>query len=236
MDDKTSEIILGAITSRKSVRSFLPDAAVDQRIVRRILQAASSAPSGSNTQPWHVHVLTGESREQLSAALLEAHQTDVPEQREYEYYPKEWRSPYLERRRAMGVSLYKHLGVERGDPEAAKAQRGKNYEFFGAPVVMIFTIDKVMEVGSWLDYGMFLQSIMIAARACGLHTCPQASLANYPEIVKQHLQIPKNQTVICGIALGYEDTQASTNQYRTGRLDLEEFVQFHHTVAAHTTT
>lgn len=236
MGEKTSEVILDAITSRKSVRSFLPNAIVDPTIVRRILQAASSAPSGSNIQPWHVHVLTGECREQLSTALLQAHQTDKPEQREYEYYPKEWRSPYQERRRAMGTSLYKHLGVKRDDPEAAKAQRGKNYAFFGAPVVMIFTIDKDMEAGSWLDYGMFLQNIMIAARAFGLHTCPQASLANYPEIVKRLLKIPDNQTVICGIALGYENTLDPANQYRTSRIDLEEFVEFHETALMQATT
>lgn len=232
--DKTAETILDAITSRKSVRSFLPDAAVDPDNVRGILRAASTAPSGSNIQPWHVHVVTGECRAQLSTSLLNAHQADTPEQLEYAYYPKEWRSPYLERRRAMGVSLYKHLGVERGDPIAAKAQRGKNYEFFSAPVVMVFTIDNDMESGSWLDYGMFLQNIMIAARAYGLHTCPQVSLANYPEIVKQQLQIPDDQTVMCGIALGYEDTQAPANQYRTGRLDLEEFVQFHDVPLANT--
>lgn len=226
----TNNAVLDAITSRKSVRSFLPDA-VDMQTVRDILTTASFAPSGSNIQPWHVHVVSGALRDTLSAALLQAHQTDAPEQREYEYYPRQWRSPYVDRRRAMGLALYRQLGIERDNPGAAKAQRGKNYEFFGAPVVMVFTIDKNMEAGSWLDYGMFLQNIMIAARGHGLHTCPQVSLANYPDIVKRQLGIPDDQTLICGIALGHEDPDALANQFRTGRLDLHEFVTFHEEAA-----
>ncbi len=221
----TFQIVLDAITSRKSVRGFLPEA-VDISLIKQILVAASHAPSGSNIQPWKVHVVTGAKRDELSRALVDAHLQMRPQTREYEYYPVAWRSPYIERRRETGWGLYGMLGIQKGDRDASRQQHAKNYTFFQAPVVFIFTIDKDLEKGSWLDYGMFLQNIMVAARGFGLHTCPQAALANYPDIVKSLLGIGDGQVVVCGMSMGYEDTDCLANQFSTSRIDLSEFVTF----------
>lgn len=226
MTNNATNPLLELIKSRRSVRGFLPRP-VDAGIIHALLDAACSAPSGSNTQPWHVHVVQGRTREQLAQALCKAHSQGVPEQREYEYYPTQWRSPYLERRRENGWGLYSTLGITKGNTQAMHAQRGRNYEFFGAPVVMMFSIDKDLEYGSWLDYGMFLQNIMIAARAAGLHSCPQAAVANYPDIVKPLLGIPESQTLMCAIALGYEDPAEPANRFRATRQKVEEFTVFH---------
>src|SRR5690606_13598901 len=215
-----------AIVSRQSVRGFLPKP-VPQALIRRILQAAARAPSGSNIQPWKVHVVTGATRDALSRALLQTHERGERERREYQYYPVNWRSPYLDRRRETGWGLYSLLGIQKGDREASARQHGRNYEFFGAPCLLLFTIDRDLDKGSWLDYGMFLQNMMIMARGCGLDTCPQAALANYPDIVKQHLRIPDDQIVACGIAIGYQDPDEPANRYRTTRVPVDEFAVFH---------
>lgn len=217
-----------AIVSRQSIRGFLSKP-VPTDLIRRLLETAARAPSGSNIQPWHVHVVTGARRDKLSLALLEAHERHEPERREYQYYPVKWRDPYLERRRETGWGLYRLLGIPKGDREASRRQHARNYAFFDAPCLLLFIIDDDMDKGSWLDYGMFLQNIMIMARGYGLDTCPQAALANYPDIVKQHLNIPDNQIVVCGIALGYQDPEQIVNQYRTTRVPVDAFAVFHET-------
>ena len=215
-----------AITSRRSVRGFL-DKAVDRETVVRLLELASCAPSGSNIQPWSAHVIVGDAVKRLSDDLLAAHVAGEPEDREYEYYPVNWRSPYIERRRKLGWQLYELAGVARGDKEAGSRQRGRNYVFFGAPVALVFAIDKDLEQGSWLDYGMFLQSFMIAARGRGLDTCAQAAIANYPLIVRKHLAIPETQTIICGMAIGWADPNEPTNALVPGREPVDAFTTFH---------
>lgn len=215
-----------AIASRRSIRAFLPTQ-VPRAIVEELLRLAGTAPSGSNVQPWQVHVVAGEVRDGLSAALLAAHKAGEAPAREYHYYPLDWRSPYLERRRATGWGLYSLLGIEKGDREASARQHGRNYEFFGAPVGLIFTIDRDMQRGSWLDFGMFLQNIMLGARGFALHTCPQAALANYPHIVKKHLGIGDEKIIVCGMALGYADPDALINQFQPERMKLEEYVTWH---------
>jgi len=215
-----------AILSRKSTRAFLPKT-VDPAIIDELLQIAGSAPSGSNIQPWQVHVVSGAARDRLSAALLSEHEAGKPPVREYDYYPQEWRSPYIERRRATGWGLYGVLGIGKGDREASARQHGRNYVFFDAPVVLIFTIDADLPFGCWLDYGMFLQNIMIGARGYGLHTCPQAALANYPHVVKQQLGIADDKIVMCGIAIGYENPDEPVNTFQPTRIPLEDYVTYH---------
>jgi nitroreductase len=217
-----------AITSRRSLRAFLPTAVAHEDIAR-ILQVAGRAPSGTNTQPWKVYVLEGERKQQLSSAILAAHSD--PEQaklhtEEYAYYPREWTSPYIDRRRKVGWDLYALLGLTRDNKAGMAAQHGKNYEFFGAPVGLIFTIDRIMEQGSWLDYGMFLQSVMVAARSRGLDTCPQAAFTQYHRIIREQLALPENETVVCGMALGVADLSKIENSLITERMALEEFVKF----------
>lgn len=217
-----------AITSRRSVRAFLPTP-VPRATIEQILAVASRAPSGTNTQPWQVHVLTGAAKEALSRDILAAH--DDPQAREqhteeYAYYPREWVSPYVDRRRKIGWDLYGLLGIAKTDKARMHAQHGRNYAFFGAPVGLMFTIDRVMQQGSWLDYGMFLQNIMVAARARGLDTCPQAAFTPYHRIVARHLQLQPGQMLVCGMSLGWADPAAVENTLVTEREPVSGFTRF----------
>ncbi|MBC7858283.1 MAG: nitroreductase [Burkholderiaceae bacterium] len=217
-----------AITSRRSIRAFLPTP-VAREDIEAILEVAARAPSGTNTQPWKVYVLTGPVKRELAARILAAH--NDPEQaaqhtEEYAYYPRQWVSPFIDRRRKVGWDLYALLGLTRENKAGMAAQHGRNYEFFGAPVGFIFTIDRVLEQGSWLDYGMFLQNIMVAARGRGLDTCPQAAFTQYHRIVTDVLQLPPNETVVCGMALGFADHGKIENSLVTEREPLPGFVKF----------
>ncbi|MBC3863278.1 nitroreductase [Undibacterium jejuense] len=216
------------ILSRRSIRAFLPDALSEEDVLN-ILEVAQRAPSGSNTQPWKVYALMGDKLKQLSAAILEAHNhpsADQPHTEEYNYYPVTWVSPYLERRRKVGWDLYALLGLGRENKQGMHAQHGRNYAFFDAPVGLIFTIDRIMERGSWLDYGMFLQNIMIAAKARGLDTCPQAAFTQYHKIISEKLHLPANEMLVCGMALGYADKSKIENTLVTERDDVQHFVTF----------
>ncbi len=216
----------GAITSRRSVRAFLPDP-VDEETIRDILSVASRAPSGTNMQPWKVYVTTGEAKARLAEAILSSGiRAEKVEWDEYKYYPDKFFEPYLSRRRAVGYALYSLLGIGRREVEKMRAQHDRNFVFFDAPVGMIFTIDRRLNKGSWVDHGMFLQSIMIAARARGLHTCPQAAFAPYHRFIRPILDIPEEEIVVCGMALGHEDTSKPENRLRSERAPLEEFVSF----------
>ncbi|MFN3744939.1 MAG: nitroreductase [Hyphomicrobiaceae bacterium] len=212
-----------AIRGRKSTRAFLKTP-VPRELIARILTTAGRAPSGSNIQPWKVYVVDGAARDALAADLCHRYDTVGEGQREYEYYPVKWREPYLARRRACGWGLYSTMGITRDDKAGMHAQRRQNYEFFGAPTAFIFTIDRELEQGSWLDTGMFIQSIMIAARQFGLETIPQAALANYHEVLRARLGIPDSEIVICGMGIGYPDTNAKVNTFTTDREPLENFV------------
>ena len=217
-----------AITSRRSVRAFLPTA-VPNEVVRQILATAARAPSGTNIQPWRVYVLTGNRLKQLSDAILAAY--DDPEiakthTEAYPYYPKEWVSPYIERRRNIGWGLYGLLGITRKDKDKMYHQHGRNYLFFDAPVGLIFSIDRVLEQGSWLDYGMFLQNIMVAARGRGLDTCPQAAFNPFHRVIRETLQMPDSEELVCGMALGYADNDAVANRLTTERESLDVWATF----------
>ncbi len=222
------QIVDAAITSRMSVRAFLPDP-VAREDIEAILEVAARAPSGTNTQPWKVHVLTGQSKLRLSEAILAAHndpQLASTHTEEYGYYPTAWVSPYIERRRKVGWDLYALLGLTRENKAGMAAQHGRNYRFFDAPVGFIFTIDRIMEQGSWLDYGMFLQNIMVAARGRGLATCPQAAFTQYHRIIAAQLAIPATQMVVCGMALGYADPSKIENSLVTAREPASGFTRY----------
>lgn len=217
-----------AITSRRSIRAFL-DKPVAREDIARILDVAARAPSGTNTQPWKVHVLTGDARARLSGAILAAYADPAQaaeHHEEYPYYPREWVSPYIDRRRKVGWDLYSLLGLTRDDKAGMAAQHGRNFAFFDAPVGMIFTIDRIMEQGSWLDYGMFLQNIMVAARARGLDTCPQAAFTQYHRIITAELGLPASEMVVCGMALGWADPGRIENTLETEREPSHVFARF----------
>jgi nitroreductase len=215
-----------AIKQRHSVRRFL-NKAVSREQIAQLLETARFSPSGANTQPWQVAVLTGEAKQQLSDAILTAFSNGEKAAPDYEYYPVEWTEPYLGRRRACGLQLYQSLGIDRKDKEAQRAQWAANYRGFDAPVMLLFWMDGVMQTGSFIDFGMFLQSFMISAVEAGLATCPQAAMAEYPQIIKPMLGVPDDAILLCGIALGYEDTQAPINQYRTAREAVNDFTRFY---------
>ena len=215
-----------AIVSRRSVRAFLATP-VPRETLHQLLRIASQAPSGSNIQPWRVHVLTGAALDRLRGAMRRDFLAGEPHEREYKYYTDPVFGPYLARQRACGWGLYGTLGIAGGEREKSRAYRATNYEFFGAPAGMVFTIDRRLELGSWLDYGMFLQSIMVAARGFGLHSCPEASIAEFPAIIRSQLGVPDSEMIICGIALGYADHQAIINGFRTVREPVAAFATFH---------
>lgn len=229
MDSKVIDIpaiVDKAITSRRSVRAFLPTP-VSEETIREILQVSARAPSGTNMQPWRVYVTTGNTKQRIAEAILTSGiRAEKAVWDEYRYYPTQFFEPYQSRRRAVGYALYGLLGIGRRDIDRMRAQHDRNFVFFDAPVGMIFTIDRRLETGSWIDYGMFLENIMVAARARGLHTCPQAAFAPYHRQLRPLLGIPENEIVLCGMALGYEDRTKPENQLRTDRAPLEEWTVF----------
>jgi len=229
--DNESMVVDRAITSRRSIRRFLPTP-VGAQTVRDILDAASRAPSGTNMQPWRVYVLGGERKKSLTDAIIAAHDAALADKSlthtaEYEYYPAKFPEPFLSRRRKIGWDLYGALGIVKGDNARMHEQHGRNYHFFDAPVGMICTIERALEIGSWLDYGMFLQNICIAARGRGLDTCPQAAFAKYHRIIREQLSIGENEVVVCGMALGYADRSAPENQFPIERVAVDEFATFY---------
>jgi len=216
-----------AITSRRSIRAYL-ETPVAREDIEAILEVAARAPSGTNTQPWKV-LLTGAAKARLSDRILAAY-ADPAQNREhveeYAYYPREWVSPFVDRRRKVGWDLYALLGLTRDNKAGMAAQHGRNYRFFDAPVGMIFTIDRVMEQGSWLDYGMFLQNIMVAARGRGLDTCPQAAFTQFHRIISDELGLPENEMIVCGMALGFADLDKVENTLVTEREPVSSFARF----------
>ena len=226
MTKNTSSIVNEAITSRHSMRAFL-DTPVPRETIEDILAVSARAPSGTNMQPWKVYVATGNTLRKLSEAVLGAHNDPNYEREQtYKYYPDKFPEPFLSRRRTVGWGLYNLLGIEKGDKEKMHVQHGRNYTFFDAPVGLMFTIERELEIGSWLDYGMFLENIMIAARGHGLHTCPQAAFAPFHKVIRPVLNIPDNEVVVCGMALGHADMNAIENSLVTERASLDEFVVF----------
>jgi len=221
-----------AIESRFSARAFLPKA-VPRDVLQDLLRLASRAPSGTNTQPWRTYVLQGASRDGLVSKVCAAHDAIranpelASQYREaYDYYPEKWVSPYIDRRRENGWSLYGLLGIGKGDKDRMHHQHQRNYRLFDAPVGLMFTVDKVMGRGSLLDFGMFLQNLMLAARARGLHTCPQAAWNGFASIVLPHIGAGPDEMMVCGMALGYADESDPVNTFHTPRVPVEEFTRW----------
>ncbi|WP_137124760.1 nitroreductase [Roseomonas sp. HF4] len=221
----TAEAVAAAITSRRSIRAFLPTP-VPQATVERILDIAARAPSGTNMQPWRGYALAGEPLRRLSAALAAEALAGTKQEGEYKYYPDAFFEPYLSRRRKVGWDLYGLLGIAKGEAEKMKRQHARNFDFFGAPVGIVFTIDRRLEIGSWLDYGIFLGNVMTAARGFGLDTCPQAAFAPHHRTIRAHLPVPDTEVVVCGMALGYADPAAPENTLVTERVPAAEFCRF----------
>lgn len=215
-----------AIASRRSVRAYLPDP-VPLDLVEHILAVASRAPSGTNMQPWKVHVVSGAARERLSREILDSLDRGEDVGRSWKYYPDTFPDVYLQRRRKVGWDMFSLAGVEKGDREAADRQRRRNYVFFDAPVGLIFTVDERLEIGSWIDYGCFIQNVMTAARGHGLHTCAQAAFASVHKPIRRVLPLDDGEVLVCGMALGYADESAPINRLETVREPVSGFATFH---------
>ena len=215
-----------AIEGRQSIRSFDARRDVAGTLITSILGTASRAPSGSNIQPWHVYVVTGAAKNRITEACTARYLSGDEGESEYHYYPQAWRQPYIGRRRQTGFGLYGLLGIDKADIAAVQEYRVTNYQFFGAPVGLFFTIDRDMELGSWLDYGMFIQSVILSARGAGLETCAQAAFCPYYDSVMPLLGAPDEQMLVCGMSLGYPLSEAVINSYRTERIPVEAFTTF----------
>lgn len=220
------EAVEAAIVSRRSVRGFLPRE-VPRATVERLLELAARTASNTNIQPWRVHVVTGEARRLLCEELVAAHHAEARPAPEYQYHPAEWRNPFLARRRKLGWDLYGLLGIAKGDRAAAKRQHARNYEFFGAPVGLFFTVPRDHGQGAWIDVGLFMQGLMIAARAHGLDTCAQAAFIEHHPIVRRHLGIPQDEILVCGMALGHADPDGRANRLVSEREPVAAFARFH---------
>ncbi len=217
--------ILEAIQNRHSTRAFLKTK-VSRETIQNILEIAKFAPSGANTQPWFVIAVTGDIQQKIGQAIIHARESQIPENPDYHYYPTQWRDPYKTRRKDCGLALYSALHIAYEDKEKRKEAWYRNYYFFGAPAGLLFFLDRDLEKGSWIDMGMFIQNVMLAARGFGLDTCPQASLAEYPDLVRGILGMPPEKLLLCGMALGYKDKQQPVNRYQTERETAATFSQF----------
>lgn len=218
-----------AIESRQSTRAFTAEP-VARSLIEEVLAVASRAPSGANTQPWKTYVLQGATKDALIEQVCAAHDAvrASPERaaeytEAFDYYPRKWISPFIDRRRENGWGLYGLLGLERGNKDGMHAQHQRNFRYFDAPVGLMFTVNTIMGVGSLMDYGAFLQNIMIAARARGLDTCPQAAWNSYGKIILPLIGAGGDEMLVCGMALGYADESALVNTFRTPRVPVSDF-------------
>jgi nitroreductase len=223
-----TRIVDDNIRARHSVRAFVP-APVPPEMILELLDVAARAPSGTNTQPWQVYVVTGSKKQAISDEIVKTflNPEAVKEHtEEYNYYPAKWVDPYLSRRRKVGFDLYGLLGLGKDDKEKMQQQHARNYQFFDAPVGLFFTIDRVMQQGSWFDYGMFVQNVMLAAKARGLDTCPQAAFTQFHKIIAKHLALKPEQQVVCGMSMGYADESKIENTLTTEREPATTFAKF----------
>jgi len=216
-----------AFVSRRSVRRFLPDS-VSKEKIENILEGAAFSPSGHNIQPWHVYVVQGQKKLSITQSIIDAIKDGSSKnmKTEFDYYPTEWFEPFVSRRRAVGFELYKLLEIGRDDFEARDKQMQENFHFFGAPVGMFITMDKRLATGTFMDVGMFIQSILVGARGEGLHSCGQVAFTKFHTLIAEQLEFKENEMLVCGVSIGYEDTSAAENALRVEKLQYSDFTTF----------
>ncbi|MEO5329494.1 MAG: nitroreductase [Magnetococcus sp. THC-1_WYH] len=218
--------VIQAIEGRRSMRGFLRQP-VSKEVVESILQTARWSPSGVNLQPWRVEVVMGDTLSKLCTRLTVLAEAGVSKNPDYSFHPHLWKEPFLGRRRACGFGLIDAMGIEREDAAGRRQAWLANYSFFGAPAALLLFMDRSLGQGAWIDMGMFWQTVMLTAVAHGLGTCPQASVADYPDTVRELLDVDGQYMLLGSLALGYPDPQAQSNTLRTSRLNVEEFATFH---------
>ena len=219
--------VYNSLISRRSVRRFLSKE-VDQSKIKKILEGAAFAPSGHNIQPWHVYVVTGDKKKKITDEIINSIENGEAKnfKQEFDYYPTEWYEPYISRRRAVGFELYKLLGISKDDYDARNKQMQENFHFFGAPVGMFITMDRRLAEGTFIDLGMFIQSILVGARGEGLHTCGQVAFTKFHTILSKELEFDENEMLVCGVSMGYEDEDAPENKLRVEKLKHDQFSTF----------
>lgn len=215
-----------ALQQRKSVRAFLAKE-VNPNLIKEILDGARWSPSGTNTQPWQVAVVSGNTKQNLDKTLLNLFEKGTPKNPDYNYYPQELTQEFKQRRLACGLQMYSTLNIDRSNSKQRLQQWGLNYIAFGAPTTLYFFAHKIIEKGSFMDLGMFIQSVMLMATSKGLATCPQAALAEYPDTVRHILGYSNEFILLAGMAIGYEDKKAIVNSYRTPREEVKTFTKFY---------
>lgn len=233
MQQEQQNLVDQVIQSRRSIRAF-SSTPVEQQLIKDILNVASRAPSGNNIQPWKVYVVTGKKREELIHKVCEAQIQlfNNPDLKNlyletFKYYPEQWLSPFIERRRENGWSLYGLLGIQKGEKQKMQNQHLRNYQLFDAPVGLFFTLHKSLETGSKMDISMMIQNVMLAAKARGLDTCPQAAWNSFHQVVSDVLNIPNDEELVCALALGYADPTQIVNTLHTPRVPVEDFTMFY---------
>lgn len=227
-ENNQTQIVDSVIKNRHSVRAFLPTT-VPKQLIEEILTVASYAPSSANIQPWKVYVVTGSAQKKLKADLHSTYMDPEEIQKhtaELTYYPTNWVSPYKERRQQVGLELYRTLDIKKDNKAAMSAQQGRNMLFFDAPVTLLFTVDRDLALGSRVDCGMFIQTVMLAAQARGLGTCAQASVNQFHTIIRKHIGICENEQLLCGMSLGHEDKTNIVNTVKSTRASVDSFAKF----------
>lgn len=219
----TTRLVDRVMRSRRSLRAYRPDA-VPRALLEDLLTAASSAPSNSNTQPWRVHAIAGAPLQAMGDALVAAfRENSLPPS---PHFPDPLPEEHARRQRDFGATYYQTLGIAITDMAGRARQTEKNFHFFGAPVGLIFTIDRRLAPHSWLDLGLFVQNVMIAAAARGLGTCPQVSFARFHPVIARHLAMTEHELTVCGVSLGYPEPEAAVNRMAMPRREVREFASF----------
>ena len=214
-----------AIQTRHCKRAFL-DQSVDRSNLEEVLKWAANAGSSKNSQPWQVAVVMGEACVRLSAALCAVFDQKITEEMDYQYMMAPIPDEFMVRARTCGYNLFDLKGISRDDHGARTAHNRENYEFFGAPVQLVFHLPAGSERGNFLDMGLFMQNVMLGLLDFGLASCPQVSIAQYPDTVRQVLGIPLDRWIVAGMSVGYSDPNATVNTYVPERLDLESYTQW----------
>jgi nitroreductase len=219
--------VINAVKNRKSVRAYL-DKLVSRELLVQLLENAKHSPSGGNVQPWSVHIVMDNALSELKKTVQEKlAENPMGDGMEYNIYPEALVEPYRSRRYECGEALYQSIGIERKNKFGRLFQAAKNFEFFGAPVGLFFTIDRRMGPPQWAHLGMFMQTFMLLAEEKGLATCPQEAWTMMHKTINEFLNLPDEQMVYAGMAVGYEDTEHPINNFRTTRAPLDEFANFY---------
>lgn len=220
--EAVAQCVSAVVRSRRAVRAFRPQS-LRRELVEEILDDAACAPSGANIQPWRVYVVTGATKDSLADALVAASRAGTAPPPTH--FPEPLPDAYRARLMDFGSRYYASLGIERSDSEARTRQTERNYSFFGAPVGLIFGIDRRLKPHSWIDLGLFAQNVMIAAKARGVDTCPQVAFAQFHDTIASHLQMPPEEITAFGMSMGYGDLESPVNRTRMPRERTRDFAR-----------